>query len=389
MREIDYIVDWVRKYLSDKNKYASHPEFLSILDKYPFVRSLLDDFTDFEKILEELRRYSDKEKNLKVEHKLWKKIEKEIGLESPKKKNISRKTGLYAIAACFLLALLGVWWIAEQPSQQLKPLATDVDFTPGDNKAYLELADGRKVELSALHEGLVIGDGISYDNGSALGELDSKDLEEMQFLTLSVPKGGKYKLTLSDGTQVWLNADSKLKYPIQFRGNTREVELEGEAYFEVARQEKQPFYVKTKNEKVKVLGTHFNVSVYEEDRSSRVSLLEGSVEVSVKETASILKPGTQSVVRDNQIKVESIDVDEVMAWKNDEFIFNHESLESVMRKVARWYDLEISVSPELQAMSIWGSVSRYDNFNKVLELIKMTDENIRYKVKGRKVCFVK
>src|SRR5690606_11027807 len=217
-----------------------------------------------------------------------------------------------------------------------------------------------------------------------------EDIDAQTMLTLSTPRGGQYQITLPDGTKVWLNAESKLHYPYRFTEDARHVELEGEAYFEVAHREDIPFTVTTSKEKVEVLGTHFNINSYQTDIYSTLALLEGKVRVSLEDNATtVLRPGQQSLVTNGKMEVQTIHVEESIAWKDGEFMFNNETLANAMKKLARWYDLEIEISPEFQNVEIWGSVSRYDNFNKVLKLIKMTDDRIRFQVEGRRVRLVR
>lgn len=391
MKEIDYIVRVLRKHLKDKEKHDSDEEFVALLEKHPFIQELLDKFSDPEELLEHLNQFGLEDKGLERENRMWGKIIRQTQQHTSSKKYNFKNLWLYISAACLLLALGGVWYVQKNdPSQEKIQNDTFVNFEPGENKAFLEFDNGEKVELSTFQEGIIVDGTISYNDGTILKGLDENNSKKTQYLTLSVPKGGQYKLTLSDGTKVWLNADSKLRYPVHFEKDKREVELEGEGYFEVAKVLDKPFYVQTASERVKVLGTHFNVFSYSEDKSSKVSLIEGSVEVSANNgDLKRIKPGQESVVEDGELWIQKADVEEVLAWKNGEFVFNHESLREAMQKVARWYDIDIKVSSELAEISIWGSLSRAENFNKVLDVIKMTDENIQYKVQGRRVELMK
>lgn len=391
MKEIDDIVRVLRKHLKDKGKCDPDEEFVSLLEKHPFIQTLLDKFADPEELLEHLNRFGLEDKGIEVEDRMWKKIIYQTQQSTSSKKYMLKKLWPYFAAACLLLAQGGIWYFQKNDSLQANfQNDTFVNFEPGENKAFLEFDNGKKVELSTSQEGIVIDETISYNDGTFLKGLDENNSKKIQYLTLSVPKGGQYKLTLSDGTKVWLNADSKLRYPVHFEKDRREVELEGEGYFEVAEVLDKPFYVQTASERVKVLGTHFNVFSYVDDKSSKVSLIEGSVEVLANDgELKRIKPGQESILKDGELRIQKADVEEVLAWKNGEFVFNHESLRDAMQKVARWYDIDIKVSPELAEISIWGSLSRAESFNKVLDIIKMTDESIQYKVKGRRVELMK
>jgi len=299
---------------------------------------------------------------------------------------------LYSAVAIALLVLsAGLFMLRDYylmiPSNGSDQLLTE-NFTPGHNKATLASSDGNSIELSDTHTGIVVSDNITYSDGTHLES--GHHTHEDTRLTLSTPKGGQYQVTLADGTKVWLNAATVLRYPQKFGNDVRVVELEGEAYFEVARNEKVPFVVRTKNESVQVLGTHFNVNTYKDDQISTVSLLEGSVKVSLpNETSKILKPGQQCVSHTDHMEVQPMNAGEAVAWKNGEFMFNSESLVSAMDKIARWYDIEVIVEPQLREIAIWGTVSRYDKFDKVLELIKLVDKRIKFKVEGRRVMLMK
>ncbi|MFD2554808.1 FecR family protein [Sphingobacterium tabacisoli] len=258
----------------------------------------------------------------------------------------------------------------------------------GNNKAILTLANGEEILLSSEHQGIIIDNEVRYDGGHTIV---NQDLVARTQLLLRTPRGGQYHITLSDGTKVWLNAESKLVYPVTFVGDRREVYLEGEGYFEVASDRKKPFIVKTEKEQVEVLGTHFNLNSYTDERVSRVALLEGSVKVSTAagRGSEILRPGQQSLVSSAGISVEAVDMDECLAWKNGEFMFNNESLESIARRLERWYDIDIELSPRIKNIVIWGAVSRYEDFDTVMEVIKRTDKRITYSMQGRRTVVMK
>ncbi len=392
MREVDRIVSLIRRYMEDEETYSSDEEFISLLEEYPFLRDLLEDFSSFEDLTASIETYQGLNEDNDQEDRVWRRVVEGIQIYNRTDKKKKIPVWYYLSAACILfIVTFGVWKFQSlQKDRVIQPLEGIVSFEPGKNQAVLKSSKGETISLSSSYEGIVVDGKLSYDDGTEVFGTVLDETSDTYTYTLSTPKGGQYQITLPDGTKVWLNADSKLKYPNRFSSSERFVELQGEAYFEVAENKKSPFIVKTDNETVRVLGTHFNVNAYKNEKASHVSLFEGSVKVSVGESFSeIIKPGQQSVVKKGEISVQPADLEEVVAWKNGEFIFNHESLKSAMQKVARWYDLDIEVSSELQDISIWGSVSRYDNFNKVLEIIKMTDETIRYEIEGRRVEFMK
>lgn len=270
------------------------------------------------------------------------------------------------------------------------------EILPGKDQATLVLGNGMVFNLDSLSNGEILEEAgvriAKTDDGELVYSIldPSANNNAVVMNTVSTPRGGQYRISLPDGSQVWLNAASSLTFPSVFIGESRTVELNGEAYFEVAENARLPFKVITETEEVEVLGTHFNVNSYKEEGVSSVALLEGKVKVSVPSRDSrILTPGQQTLVSTGSIKVYPVDLSESIAWKNGEFMFNNESLKSVMQKIARWYDIEVIVAPELEHISIWGSVSRYEHLGKVLKIIELTDENIKFKVDGRRVSVMK
>lgn len=391
MKEIDRIINLLKKQLKHQQKYPKDKEISALIHRYPFLTKLFKELkTDegLKKSIEEYGRLSDC-RGEQSEARMWNRVVQEV---RKTKENEFRRTiplWKYVSAACILIiASVGIWKLqTNHANTTAQFIELRTEFSPGSNKAVLQLANGKLIELSSEHQSLIVGENLSYNDGTLL--LDNFGNQELDFL-ISTPKGGQYQIILSDGTHVWMNADSKLFYPKKFEGSIREVRLDGEAYFEVAENKEKPFVVKTENERVVVLGTHFNVNAYKEESTSRVSLIEGSVKVVLPNNYSkVLHPGQQTLVEENQLSVQIINLDEVIAWKKGEFMFNDENLESVMRKLARWYDLDIEVSPSLKDISIWGSISRYDNFINVLKIIKMTDNQIKIKVDGRRVRIMK
>lgn len=297
---------------------------------------------------------------------------------------------IYATVASIIVFLSIGWFTFNQYNngQKMPLVATENAIIPGSDQAVLTTGDGKQLTLSSQYKGIVMNDHIAYDDGKVI--LDQAAVAANSMLYLATPRGGQYHVVLADGTKVWLNAETKLKYPARFSADKRAVELEGEAYFEVAPNKHKPFIVQTGKEKVEVLGTHFNVNSYKEEPYSQVALLEGSVRISIPgQQAKILQPGQQSSVKAGTITINPVDQNECLAWKNGEFMFNNESFESVMKKLERWYDINVVLAPELKDLMIWGSVSRYENFETVMEVIKKTDKRIKYTMNGRRVIIMK
>ena len=255
------------------------------------------------------------------------------------------------------------------------------DIAPGKNTATLALANGKVITLSDAKLGVVIGDDLKYNDGSEIASVPRND-EKVRTLAVITPRGGTYQITLPDGSKAWLNAASSIRFPASFSGLVnRKVVLDGEAYFEVSKNKKQPFVVQTKNQDVTVLGTHFNVSAYEDEHTVKTTLLEGSVNVN----GTILKPDQQSILINNKISVIPIDAQEAVAWKNGEFLFNKEPLGSIMNKISRWYDVEVRYeNSKMENKQFWGSITRFTNVSDVLKMLELTGD-VHFKIEGRTI----
>lgn len=259
-----------------------------------------------------------------------------------------------------------------------------IGIVAGGNKAVITLSNGKKLILNENKEGVLLNaNKIVYSDGALVNtksESESKFSEDL-IHAISTPKGGTYRITLSDGTKIWLNAATTLTCASDFKtAKYRIVNLDGEAYFEVAKDKKRPFIVKSKNQTVKVLGTHFNISCYRDEKNTKTTLVEGSVEVN----NTLLKPNQQSIFDNQQIKVLAVDANKAIAWKNGKFVFNSESLESIMKKLARWYNFEVVMNGDLSDKVFTGSISRYDNISNILEKISYT-QAVKFKIEGRRI----
>ncbi|WP_316791306.1 FecR family protein [Pedobacter frigoris] len=254
----------------------------------------------------------------------------------------------------------------------------------GKNTATLTLANGKAIALSDAKSGLVIDAGkLTYDDGSSVSAaLGVHNDNENAMLSISTPKGGTYEIVLTDGTHVWLNADSKLEFPAKFSSARRLVKLSGEGYFEVAKNKQSPFRVLTKAQEIEVLGTHFNVDAYDNEKSVKTTLLEGLVKVSANGVDKLLDPGFQAVNTGERISIAKVDVNAAVAWKNKQFVFESENIKSIMRKVERWYNVEVVYTDDVSEETFSGGVSRFDNLSEVLKSLESTG-NVSFKVKGR------
>lgn len=308
---------------------------------------------------------------------------------------IAVAAGLFFVAGLALYFYLGSGNFDAE-----KRLAGAKMITAGMNTAVLTLANGERLNLSGSKTGLVINaSGLAYNDGDSLAGDGAAELKAASELTVSTPKGGQYQVVLPDGTKIWLNAASALKFPARFDGlKARRVELTGEAYFEVAKAKDQsapktrrwPFIVTSGKQEVEVLGTHFNINAYTEDGNIKTTLFEGSVRVSLnglvagKGAAATLSPGQQASVSNQEVKVSPADTEEALAWRNGFFKFNSESIPSVMRKLSRWYNVEVVYEGETSPGRIIGTISRNKNIKEVLEMLEET-KLVTFKVEGRKV----
>jgi len=265
------------------------------------------------------------------------------------------------------------------------------DIIPGSNKAVLTLSDGSKIDLDNSNYGLLAEQAGVYIRKTEDGQLvydlipGASTIELEAYNTIETPKGGQYQINLPDGTKVWLNAASSLKFPALFGAKERLVEVTGEVYFEVAKYKDKPFTVKTIDQAIEVLGTHFNVNAYPEESTVRTSLLEGSVSISAFGQQVVLKPGQQGILSQGQLKVLKIGLeDDVIAWKNGYFNFNGENITTIMNKISRWYDVEIDYNKDFVDQGYVGTISRFENVSKVLRMLELTG-TVHFEIKGRRI----
>lgn len=296
-----------------------------------------------------------------------------------------------AAAAALVLSIGSYYWMSNQLStkENIAEQPNPYVIKPGGNKAVLTLADGSHIELDSSREGILTTQGsavVVNNNSSILAYGANKSgTGEQIYNILSTPRGGQYCLVLSDGTKVWLNANSSIRFPATFNGDTRSVSIKGEVYFEVAKNKAKPFLVTAKEATITVLGTHFNIMAYEDESVMTTTLLEGSVKVSKGDKFRILKPGIQALIPDDDatMKTEAVDVDEEMAWKNGWFNFNSWDIQRIMRQISRWYDIDVVYEGKMPTGHYSGIVSRENNISQVLQIMKAGGVN--FKIEDRKI----
>lgn len=362
--------------------------------------ALTDWFNSFDRIPEEMAGLSEEEKKI-IEERLFDNVLAGIAqAEQPAPAEIAvKRIGGYrwaAVAASLLLTAITATYFLKRQPQPLQAVKTGIhqtqfknDVLPGSNRAQLTLGNGSVIDLNNSKNGLLSREGETLVKKTTEGQVTyhaAGQQAAVQYNMIHTPRGGQYSVVLADGTKVWLNAASSLRFPTAFTGKQREVELSGEAYFEVAKNPAMPFVLKVNGVKVEVLGTHFNIKAYEDDGNVKATLLEGSVKVRNDLGEKLITPGQQAVLNGStkNISVHSVNTDDVIAWQKGYYVFKHESIKSIMRDLSRWYDVDVSYSPGLADKSMTGKISRYKNLSELLDFLELTDE-VHFKMEGKGV----
>lgn len=314
-----------------------------------------------------------------------------------------------SIAAMVLIAVsIGLYLYSNRNAgqteiqvEQFAEINVQNDISPGNNKAILTLADGTVISLDDAQSGLLASQGniaiTKTGNGEIVYEKSLTDRiknvpARSVINTIQTPRGGKYQVRLPDGSKVWLNSASTLSYPTAFTGKERIVKLKGEAYFEIAPNKSAPFRVESDNQIVEVLGTHFNVNSYENEDFTKTTLIEGSVKVILNTKSNIsgktrlLKPGEQSSINSSKsdIKIENVDTEKAIAWKNGYFKFKNTPIQEIMREVERWYDVELVYEGNMPTDEFTGFISNDVKISAVLKILEQSG-GVKFTVKGKKL----
>ena len=289
--------------------------------------------------------------------------------------------------------MLSVYFLVDTNPEPSSFAGTTIKIPPGTSKARLVFDDGQSVDLSEGKtfkteiEGTIItnqGNQIAY-SGKKVDKLKTA-----RYNTLEIPRGAEYFIILSDSTKVWLNSESKLRYPVVFAGDERNVELTGEAYFEVAKDKTRPFKVFAENQVAEVTGTEFNLTAYPDDKLIFTTLVEGRVRVFPKDKPELVQtliPGYQTYCykESGDISIRQVNVNEYIAWKSGIFSFKDKPLEEMMLTLSRWYDINIVFEDQSKKnIRFTGEVQRYENFEKILTLIEKTYE-VKFKLTGNEI----
>jgi ferric-dicitrate binding protein FerR (iron transport regulator) len=301
---------------------------------------------------------------------------------------ISRSWFKYAAAAAIFLLLLGGSWQWHARRQHREPLLAQQVLLPAPAAhPILILGDGSRISLDSAAMGTIAQQGATQVIKLANGELayhntTGKDGSTI-FNTMQTPNGCQYQLTLPDGSRVWLNAASTIRYPTAFPADNRTVEVTGEAYFDIAKDEHKPFTVAVKGMQVQVLGTEFNVMAYADEETVKTTLVQGLVKINAH---TLLHPGEQVVWHHSsgQLQVNTPDLEETLGWKNGEFYFRETNIRSIMREIARWYDVEVKYEGDLSAVQLSGIVARTAQIPQLLKALELT-KIVRFKIQGRTI----
>lgn len=296
-----------------------------------------------------------------------------------------RSSWMRAAVAAVLILGTGAYFLTRKISREA-PVVVRQQHTQPNNKATLTLSDGATITLDSAGNQVIRQGNVAVHqhNGQLQYTLEGNETK-LSYNTLTVPRGTQYKLALPDGTIVWLNAASKLRYPTAFVGKERVVELEGQGYFEIAQHANQPFKVKANGVEVQVLGTHFDVMAYNDEGSINTTLLEGAVNIVKGGQQQRLKPGQQAILdnKTDQLSVQQADIDMVSAWRTDFFELDGTDLSTILRQLARWYDVEIVYKANIRSEALSGRISRNLRLQDVLQAL--AGNEVQFKVEGKQV----
>ncbi|HAI84386.1 MAG TPA: hypothetical protein DCL43_12030 [Chitinophagaceae bacterium] len=383
----------IQKYLNNQISSDEYKELWRILNEFP-DEVILDEH--LRKLWESVKSDAPVIKGEVWDSKMQiakEQLKEEAPISTSKVRSIGflKRFRWAAVAAIFLVAITSIVVLNKQQEKNIyagavKP-TVEHDRLPGGDKAMLTLADGSTIVLDSAGSGVLAHEGntniIKQSDGQLVYNSGDGASKELAYNLLQTPRGGKYKLILPDGSKVWLNAASSLRYPVAFVGNERRVEITGEAYFEVAKDATKPFKVALNNMEVEVLGTSFNVNGYADEDEVKTTLLEGKVKVSANSSTKFLAPGQQAQLKSTgAIAISNnANLEETVAWKDGFFQFENSDIKAVMRQLARWYDVEVSYKGNINKHFV-GSISRDVKLSKVLSMLEQTGE-VKFKIEGK------
>jgi transmembrane sensor len=385
---------------SDKDQYTQH--ILHIIEHLQYGEATPAEIRELDEWYEQSatdERYAEdmsSSEKLQAKERMFHAINSRIfSAETPVKKiSLYNHIARFSVAAAiFIIAFTGLYFYQQQNGHNAVQ-TTRAQITPGKNKAVLTLGNGKKISLTDASNGqIAIQSGIKIvktKSGQLIYEISATaDSKKVDYNSIEAPIGGQWQVILPDQSRVWLNALSSITYPTRFTNGERRVKITGEVYFEIAHNKDMPFRVESREQTVEVLGTHFNVTAYNDEKIMRTTLLEGSVKVLNHGRTVLLVPGQQVQVSDKSMNVtDNVDLDDVIAWKNGYFKFN-ENVESIMNKIARWYNVEVVYEYKPDAkIGFGGEISRNRDLKEVLETIEYSGK-VHFKTEGRRIIVIK
>ena len=373
---IAYLVaGFVRKTLTEKE----HDELDAWVEASDENMRLFEELTDENNIAANLRWMDEVNTKRKLQE-----VKKGLVFKDAKPQR-SKRMWPYATAASIIFLVIAGYLVQRQnETPTITPANAVAEILPAKGEVVLQLGNGKSINLNTAVSGsLNTSDGSTAKNDE--GALRYEQSGSVVTHTLSTSTGGKYQLTLADGTKVWLNASSSISYPTAFVSSERVVILKGEAYFEVAKDASKPFLVKlSERETVTVLGTHFNIQNYSDEITRAVTLVEGKVKVGQGERSLVLSPSEQASISSDEVKLaKKADLEEVTGWKDDLFVFHDADIKTIMRQVARWYDTEIIYQNDIPQM-FNATISRKEPLSKLLKLLELTGK-VNFKTENKKI----
>lgn len=390
------LVYLLRKHLNGTLTPDEEHQLRSWADSDPAYQQLLDEIHDEESFRTKLLAFNEASSNEAIweNPQIWGRIRP----DSTQRKAVvlgSWIRWVYRVAAMLLVFFAVYLVVVVRKQDAIKSESKVADIAPGGNKAVLTLADGRVVVLDSEQTGIVVkANKLIYSDGSDIPFVNTESQAGPQMLQIVTPRGGQYQVMLSDGTKVWLNAATTLRYPSHFSGTDRAVEIEGEGFFSVDSRQasaaaKKPFIVKSRGQIVRVLGTEFNITSYNDEPTVKTTVSSGAVQL-IREGGTsglsdikLVKSGQQGIVSNGEIQVKTVDISSELAWTKGKFSFSNKSFAQVMAELARWYNLELVYEGDVPDQRFFGEAYRDNNLAIVLKLLESA--NIAYRIKDRKL----
>lgn len=382
MQETHHIAKLLKKSLEGSLSAAEDTELRTWAGSDLVYQELLNRMLDgnsFEELLR-LRYELDQQDRLDYADQLQETLDARIAASQEDVKSYKLRQWVPYAAAAIIAVFTATWiFFSDQIINDKSTIVNAVDIAPGTNRATLTLANGRMIDLSVAQTGIVVGGkDITYTNGASLASISVEEMHKTKLLELTTPIGGTYQITLPDGTKVWLNSASTLKYPIRFDKNDRVVELIGEAYFDVTKIRKiatsanVPFRVKTAGQTVEVLGTEFNITAYADEPETKTTLVKGVVQVvdHISNRVSRLQPGEQAIKRAGNITIKQVDTEQFTAWKDGFFYFDGLAPNIAFDQFERWYDIEVAYQGATPSIRFFGMIDRNIPLSAVLKTLE-------------------